>query len=282
MLSLLATGALAYLAVIGALFVFQRDLIYRPFGVPGDPVLAGVPEMSLVVVRTEDGLEIASWHAPPARHGGPTVVLFHGNGGHIGLRAFKARRFLDAGLGVFLAGYRGYGGNPGRPTEDGLYSDARAVLGWLAERGASGKRLVLYGESLGAGVAVQMASEVAVAALVLESPFTSISEAGAWHFPFVPVKLLARDRFDSLSKIAAIDRPLLIVHGEQDTTIPVALARKLLAAARQPKEAVFLPQAGHNDLYAHGAAPIVLAFIERVAGAATTSRSGGWQASGRR
>lgn len=260
MLSIVTTGALAYASVVGTMAFFQRDLLFRPFGLPGAPAAAAVPEMAPATVRTADGLDLTGWYAPtPA--GRPTVVLYHGNAGHLAMRAFKARRFLDAGFGVWLAGYRGYAGNAGRPTEAGLYADGRAVLDHLAGLGVAGGGLILYGESLGTGVAVQMATERPVAAVVLEAPYTTIPDVAAGRYPFLPVRLLARDRFDSLSKVGRLTTPLLVVHGERDAVVPVRLGRRLFEAASGPKQGVFLPQPGHNDLYDWGAAEHVLAFL---------------------
>ncbi len=241
--------ALLYVGLAAALFVVQRQMLYIPFGAIEEPRVAGVPEMAAVRPRTSDGLDIVGWHAPPREAGAPTVVLFHGNGGHLGMRAWMARALLDAGMGVMLAGYRGYEGNAGSPSEDGLYADARAALDWLAERGVAGGDLVLYGESLGTGVAVKMASERPVAAMILQSPYTSIADVAATMFWFLPVHWLVRDRFDSLSRIAALRVPLLVVHGERDDLIPVALGRALFAAAREPKRALWIPEGGHNDLW---------------------------------
>lgn len=263
MLSLLATGAAGYALAVGFIFFTQDKLMYHP-----DPTLrgraeAGVEDMAEVTLRTADGLQLVSWYKPPAAESGVTIVYFHGNGGNISWAGWKARPLLDAGHGVLLVEYRGYGGNPGTPSEEGFYADGRAALDFLAARRVPAARIVLYGESLGTGVAVQMAFERRVGAVVLESPFTSAVDLGAEIYPFLPVRLLARDRFDSVSKIAAIGAPLLLLHGEADGVIPVRFGRALLAAARRPKEGVFVPGAGHSDLFRHGGVGIVLDFLAR-------------------
>jgi fermentation-respiration switch protein FrsA (DUF1100 family) len=265
MSTLLAAGAMVYGTTVGALYLVQRRLLYLPDPVPADRERWGAADMALLEVRTEDGLTLTGWHRGPREPGRPTVALFHGNAGHLGLRSFKARQFINAGYGVLLASYRGWGGNPGRPTEAGLYRDARAFLDRLSGLGVAEQRLVVYGESLGTGVAVQMATERAVRAVVLEAPYTTIPDVGAKRFPFAPVRTLMRDRFDSLSKIGGIRAPLLIVHGERDRTVPVRLGRRLFAAAVEPKRAVWLPQAGHNDVFDHGAGRAVLEFLGEVA-----------------
>ncbi len=251
-----------YALLVGGLAVFQRDMIYHPGRELADPAEAGVPEMVPVPVRTTDGLVVTGWYAPPRDEGGATIVFYHGNAGTLAHRAHKARVLIDAGYGVYLAGYRGYGGNPGQPSEDGLYTDARAALGWLISRGVPTSSLVLYGESLGTGVAVQMAAEQPdLAALVLEAPFTRLPDlAPPVVLPGVADMLMV-DRYDSASKIAALCRPLLIVHGEQDGVVPVGMGRRMLELATCEKHAAFLPQAGHNDLWQMGAALPVLDFL---------------------
>lgn len=255
---------LAYGAICGLLYAFQRSLVYMPDRRVAVPADAGLSDFRVVTVTTADGLGIDGWFAPPRDPALPTIVLFHGNAGHAGYRADKARAFQQSGHGVFLAGYRGYGGNPGTPTEQGLHADARAALDWLVGQGISGQRLVLYGESLGTGVATTMATERKAAALVLEAPFTSLADAAASHYPVFPVRALLKDRFDSLSRIGNVNAPLLVVHGEKDRVVPTRLGKALFARAPEPKTAVWLPGAGHNDLMAHGLAEQVLHFLARL------------------
>ncbi len=258
-----AEGARAYATAFGVLAVGQRRVMYLPDPACPRPADAGVPEMAPVTFETEDGVSLLAWHAPPRQADAPTLIYFHGNAGHIGMRGMKVRPFLDAGLGVLLTTWRGYSGNPGRPSEDGLYADGRAARNFLSRRGVPGARHILYGESLGTGVAVHLAREAAPAALVLEAPYSSIPDLAAHLMPFVPIKPLVLDRFDSTEKIGAVTAPILVVHGAQDQTIPIALAQRLYAAAGDPKEAAFIPEGGHADLIDHGLAPIVLEFLAR-------------------
>ena len=266
MLTILAVVAVAYAGVVGAMYAFQRSLMYFPDVSIADIARSEYPGGTSVNVTTADGFTLAGWYWPPPKPNAPVVVVFHGNAGHHGLRTEKAVAFTQPGFGVFIAGYRGYGGNPGSPTEQGLYADARAVLDWLSSEGVSGERLVLYGESLGSGVAVQMATERKVAAVVLESPYTSVPDVAAERYPFIPVRPLTLDRYDSLSKITRINAPLLIIHGERDTVVPVKYGRRLFEAAREPKKAVFFPNAQHNDIFAGDAVKAVLAFLREDAG----------------
>jgi hypothetical protein len=159
--------------------------------------------------------------------------------------------------------YRGYGGNPGSPSETGLYADGAAALDFLDHQGIMPNRLVLYGESLGSGVAVRMAGQHEIAGLILEAPFTSVAQVAQYHYPFVPASLLVRDRFDSLSRIRAVKVPILILHGGRDTVIPMRFGRALLDAAPGPKEGWFAPEAGHGDLARFGALDAVAVFLEQ-------------------
>ena len=267
MTNLIAMITGVYLVFVGGLYLLQRNLMYHPDHAVPSPTASGAPEMMAVTLSTGDGLALLAWYRPPAR-GALSMVYFHGNAGHIGHRASKVRPYLDAGLGVLLVSYRGYGGNPGSPTEAGLYADGRAALAFLAEQGVPPHMTVLYGESLGCGVAVQVAGELArsepVAAVVLESPFTGIGDVAASHYPFVPARWLVKDRFDSAEKIAGIRAPVLIIHGEMDRIVPVRFGRRLFEAAAEPKESRWIRDAGHNDLYDFGAAETVIAFLRKV------------------
>lgn len=240
----------------------DRRLLYFPD--TSRPVLAatGLRDAQQVQLVTEDGLALLAWWMPP-RPSQPVIAYFHGNGGHIGYRAERFRKLALLGFGVLLVEYRGYGGNPGSPSEEGLYRHARAALAFLEQQNVPPERLVLYGESLGTAVAVRMASEHRVAALVLESPFTSIEALGRYHYPFLPVALVLRDRFDAASAIAEVRAPILVLHGEQDEIVPAKFARALFEAAPEPKEAWFAPEGGHVDLREHGAFEVVADFLRR-------------------
>lgn len=246
---------IAYSALVGAMWALQRNLMYVPDTSRPDRARAGLEDMRDVTLRTADGLELLAWYKP-AGPGLPTVVYLHGNAGNIESRGVKVRPFLDRGLGMLLVEYRGYGGNPGTPSEQGLYADARAALGWLEGEGIGPSQVALYGESLGTGIAVRLASGLGpghgLRALVLEAPYTSIAAVAQEHYFYLPARWLVRDRYDSLDSIDSIDSPLLVVHGERDRVVPFALGRKLFAAAPEPKQALWVPDGHHNDLHAHG------------------------------
>jgi fermentation-respiration switch protein FrsA (DUF1100 family) len=260
----LLAALVLYLAGLTALWAFQRDLMYFPDGLPRVPpshyaMLDGVKEIAFT---TADGVELAAWYAAaPANR--PTIVMFHGNGGSLRGERYRLKRFKDAQMGVLLLAYRGYSGNAGSPSEQGLYADARAALDWLEASGVGTKSIVLYGISLGSGVATMMAAERDFAALVLESPYTSTVDVAAWRFPVVPVSWLMEDRFESLARIGSITEPLLVMHGDRDVVIPQRFGRQLFAAANQPKQGFWPHGLGHNDIFDNGGFDTALAFIER-------------------
>ena len=251
-----------YLAVVAGLYLYQRQLLYHPDR--SRPLLGALARLGVheIAVPTADGLSLLAWYLPP-RGERPVVVYFHGNGGHIGYRADRVERFAREGYGALMLEYRGYGGNPGEPSEAGLFEDAAAALRFVATQGVPGRRTVLYGESLGTGIAVQAATTHEVGAVVLESPYTSVAAAAQFHYPFIPVSWMVSDRYDSLSRIEQVEAPILMLHGARDGVIPLSLGEALFAAAAEPKEQWIAPQAGHADLGYFGALDIAVAFIER-------------------
>ena len=243
----LAVAVVLALVVVGLAWVLQRRLIYLPAGRPvaaPEQVLKGG---SAVALHTEDGLDLTAWHAPatgPAT--GVTVLVLPGNAGSRIARVPLARNLTAKGFDVLLLDYRGYGGNPGSPTEDGLATDARAAHHHLvAERGVSPARLVLFGESLGAAVATRLALERPVAGLVLRSPFTSLADVGAEHYPLLPVRALIRDRFPIRDTIGEVSASVVVVAGGADEIVPAAQSRAVAAAGRGSY--VEVPGARHND-----------------------------------
>jgi fermentation-respiration switch protein FrsA (DUF1100 family) len=259
---LLGTPLAAYAVLVAGVYALQRQLLYFPDIDRPDPTRLNLSSMREIEIVTADDIRLLAWYVP-ARADGRVIVYFHGNGGNIAYRGERLRHFVDKGFGALLLEYRGYGGNLGNPTEDGLFADARAALDFLDSQGVSADRIVLYGESLGTGVAVRMASERPVALLLLEAPYASIAAVARWHYPFLPVDLILKDRFDSLSRIGAVKAPILVLHGERDTVIPTASGRELFAAAPEPKEIWVAPNGGHNDLASFGALAAADDFIRR-------------------
>jgi hypothetical protein len=230
----------------------QRKLLYFPFGAVPPPAEAGLPRAEIVAFETEDGLTLQGWFVPAASPATRlTVIVFNGNGGNRALRAPLAARLADEGIATLLVDYRGYGGNPGSPSEEGLALDARAARRYAAARpDVDPARIVYFGESLGSGVAVRLALEEHAErpfALILRSPYTSIVDMAAHHYPFVPARWLLRDRFASIDRIARVACPLLVIAARHDTIVPSDQSERLYAAARSPKRFLMIEGADHND-----------------------------------
>lgn len=239
--SAVVVGLVVVIGVVVVAWGLQRRLIYFPAGPPppAEQVLPGVAE---VVVRTADGLELDAWWA----EAGPVaVLLLPGNGGNRAGRAPLVAALRDRGASVLAMDYRGYGGNPGTPSQDGLLTDARAGAAWLDAR-RDVDEVVHLGESLGSAVAVGLARERPPAALVLRSPFDSLLSVARTHYGPVPGWLL-RDGYPAEEWIGAVGAPVLVVAGEADEIVPLELSRRLFDAADDPKRLVTVPGAGHND-----------------------------------
>jgi fermentation-respiration switch protein FrsA (DUF1100 family) len=252
--------ALAIYVIFGALMYFkQRDFLYpgQHLASVGTPKERGIKELSNIPFITPDGLSLHGWFAPARDFGKPVILFFHGNGSNIAGFWPKAKLYVDKGFGVFLCEYRGYGGNPGSPTEEGLYNDAQGCLFALQDKGYGPWNLVYYGESLGSGVAVDLAVKHPPKALVLECPYSSVTEVAKLSYYMYPVDWLMRDRFDSIGKIGKLKSRLFIVHGESDGLIPHVQAVRLYDKAPQPKEFHSIKGGDHNDLYAFGAGDII-------------------------
>ncbi len=263
MTGVIAWAAGLYVVVVLFLFLSQRSLLYFPDPNVPEPDEYGVPEMAIERIKTTDGFRLLAWWRPPVSPERPVLVYFHGNAGHLGHRAAKIRPYLDSGYGVLLVSYRYNAGAGGRPSESALYADARAAADFVAAQGIPEDRVVLYGESLGSAPAVRIAVERRVGAVVLEAPFTSIAEVAQSHYWYVPARWMVWDKFDIAAIVDRLKAPLLVLHGERDRIVPLRFGRAVLERAPEPKEGRFLPEAGHNDLYEHGAAQMVIEFLER-------------------
>jgi fermentation-respiration switch protein FrsA (DUF1100 family) len=246
MAAVFVAGILCLLAMI---WTMQRRLMYFPTaGVPA-PSEIGLRGVEPVSFGTTDGLRLNGWFvAAPGPPPHVTVLVFNGNAGNRAHRGSLAEALRRHGLQVLLVDYRGYGDNSGIPTEAGLAEDSRAARGYLASRSdVDASRIVYFGESLGAAVAVALAVDHPPAALVLRSPFTSMADVGQHHYPLLPVRLLLRDRFNAVDAIRRVRVPLLVIAGGQDRIVPTAHSRRLYDAAAEPKTLFVLPNADHND-----------------------------------
>jgi fermentation-respiration switch protein FrsA (DUF1100 family) len=232
-----------------AVIELVRRLIYFPEPDEPAPVASVLPGAESVSFTTADGLQLAGWYsAAHAPEQGSTVLVFNGNAGDRSARAPLADALRRAGLAVLLMDYRGYGGNPGSPSEAGLIENARAARAYLSTRAeVDPKRIAYFGESLGSGVAVALAVEQPPAALVLRSPFTSLLDMGRLHYPFLPLAPPIPDRFDSLGRIGRVRCPVLVIAGDSDRIVPLHLSQRLYEAAPDPKQFLLVPGADHND-----------------------------------
>lgn len=262
MLNILLTLVAAYSLLVVLLFIFQRQMIYHPDKAIGPPAKYGLSGFSEQFVPSGDGVTLQLWYRPAAQ-GFPTVVYYHGNASHMGARADILGHLAEKGFGVVGLSYRGYGKSSGRPNEEGIYTDARAAIAFLTQQRIPLSRIILYGESLGSGVAVQMATEFAVGALVLEAPYTSVAARAAELYYYIPVNLLIQDKFHSLKKIPLVKAPLLLFHGERDMVIPIAHGKALFEAATSPKHSFFFPHVAHNDFDTAAISAHVLDFAKQ-------------------
>jgi fermentation-respiration switch protein FrsA (DUF1100 family) len=236
------------LVLVGLAWAFQRRLIYLPDSSPVPPAATVLPGASDVVIRTADGLDLGAWYMPaPARSCRPTVLVASGNAGNRQSRAPLAKALADSGFGVLLVDYRGYGGNPGSPSEAGLALDVRAALNFLNRAGIVDRELIYFGESLGAAVVTELALEHPPAGLLLRSPFTELAAVGQEHYPVLPVRLLLRDRFPVLHSIARVTAPTTVVYGTSDNVVPAEQSRAVADAAGGPTDVVVVQGADHND-----------------------------------
>jgi fermentation-respiration switch protein FrsA (DUF1100 family) len=236
-------------ALIVAIRAQQRRLIYFPSRDPVPSATTLLPGGRDVVLDTEDGNRLGAWYLPAAReHPGPAALVFNGNGGDRSGRAPLAIGLSRLGLSVLLFDYRGYGGNPGSPSEKGLAADARAAQAWLATQPeVDPNGIVYFGESLGAAVAIGLSTERPPAALVLRSPFTSLADVAKAHYPWLPVGRLLADRYPSIDAIGSLSAPVMVIAGDRDDIVAESLSKTLYEAAPGPKRYLVVPGAGHND-----------------------------------
>src|SRR6266436_6401863 len=263
--SLVVLVSVGYLSGLVVLFFAQRAFIFPiPQTVRTTPQAAGFAEAEEHILTTADGEKVIIWHVP-AKPSRAVVIYFAGNGDFLAGLAGRFRAITSDGTGIVALSYRGYAGSSGRPSEQGLLQDAAAAYAFTSAR-YSADRIVVWGFSLGTGVAVALAAEHPVGKLILEAPYTSIVDVAASAFPFVPVRWLMRDRFRSDQRIARVTAPLLVMHGIGDPTIPIALGERLFALAREPKQFVRFPGGGHNDLDGFGAIETARHFINAAKG----------------
>jgi uncharacterized protein len=248
-----------YVGVVVLLYLAQRRLLFFPTAGHILPQSAGLGAAREVKLTTSDGETVIAWYVPP-REGSPLVIYFHGNAEILAANVPRHRNLVADGTGLIALSYRGYAGSSGRPSERGLHRDAQAAYAFAAAQVPT-DRIVMWGHSLGSGVAVRLASSRPIAGLILEAPFTSVADIAAMRFWFAPVRLLIKDPFYSDRYIGDVTAPVLVLHGGRDDVIPIAVGERLYDLVRAPKRFVRFPEGGHCDLDACGALAVVRDFL---------------------
>ncbi len=262
---ILIVACLAALYGVAAItiFIIQPLLIYFPDMERVAPKDLGFDTVDEIELETPDGERLVAWYAPPATDDAPTLLYFHGSSGNLARRKERMHRFVRNGYGVLMPSYRGYSGSTGKPSQAWLTSDGLLAYDHLIHIGTSAERIILYGESLGTGIAAPVAAARDIAGLVLEAPFTAAVDIAEQRYPFLPVRPFMYDKWESIRIINRVHVPLLIIHGAEDKVVPVHHGKTLFAAASHPKDLVVIEEAGHTGLLRLGAWEPVQAFIER-------------------
>jgi len=248
-----------YLGLAALLYVGQRSMMYFPETIHTTPAQAGLPEAQEISLTAADGVRIIAWHAPP-RDDKPVILYFHGNGGALRYRVDRFRKMIGDGIGLVAVEYRGYGGSSGSPSEAGLLADGEAAYAFAAARYRA-QQLVLWGESLGSGIAVPFAAEKPVGRVILEAPFTSAAAVAAVRYWYMPVRLLMKDQYRSDERIGKITAPVLILHGMHDRIVPFAMGERMFELTKAPRHIVRFIDGDHEDLDANGALHAVGRFL---------------------
>ena len=245
---IILTFLLIYFFILFTTYFFQRNLLYHPNenNYFGDPLLVSVEK---VKIKTHDNIELLSWYHNKNISDYKTILFLHGNAGSLENRIHKINHFKDMNINFLLVAWRGFNGNKGKPTERGLYEDARSAVKWLNSKGISENNIIIYGESLGTGVATEIAQNKNFAGIILESPFTSMVDAAKTKYPYLPVKFLLKDKYESDKKIKNIKSPILIMHGKVDNIVPFYMGKKMYELANNPKYFYFSEYDDHMMEY---------------------------------
>jgi len=232
-----------YLIVTLIMYVFQRKLLYYP-NINSQIISDGlIHSFENINIKTKDNINLKGWfHLKDLKK--KTILFFHGNAGTLGDRIYKLNFLGNLDVNFLIIAWRGYSGSSGKPSEFGLYQDAKSALNWLNSKGITDDKIVLYGESLGTSVAIEVGQNRNFAGIILEAPFTSMIDIGKKHYPFFPVKLLLKDKYVSKNKIKNIKSPVLVMHGKEDKIVPFYMGKKIYDLANEPKFKYFT---NHDD-----------------------------------
>tara|TARA_B100001123_G_scaffold333851_1_gene376878 strand:+ start:260 stop:1072 length:813 start_codon:yes stop_codon:yes gene_type:complete len=226
-----------YILLLSLVFFLQRNLLYHPTidnYIKGEEAKEPT-EIEKIKITTDDNITLTGWFHKKNIKKLKTILFFHGNAGSLANRTYKLNHFKDLDINFLIIAWRGFSGNEGKPTEKGLYKDAKSAVNWLNNIGVDNKNIILYGESLGTAVAVEIAQKNNYAGIVLESPFTSMINMGKKYYPFFPVNFLLKDKFESYKKIKNIFSPILIIHGKVDKIVPYDMGKKMYELSNEPK-----------------------------------------------
>jgi fermentation-respiration switch protein FrsA (DUF1100 family) len=258
-------SALAVIALYGLLvlatYLLQRRLIYFPDTQRISPASVNLPDVEERTLQTPDGEKVLVWYGR-AKPGYPTLLYFHGNAGSFEFRQERIRRYMARGIGMYMMTYRGFGGSTGVPSERANVADARLAYDSLRADGVAAEDIIVYGESLGSGIAVQIAAEKPVGGIILDAPYTSLVDVAETVYPYLPARLLMTDRYETLTYIGRVTAPLLILQGERDEIVPISMGRAVFAAANEPKTMKTFPEAGHSDHWNFGSYDAAYAWLD--------------------
>ena len=252
-----------YVSVLVILFIFQRNLMYHPSenNYFGDKLEVNIEKVN---IKTSDNLSLLAWFHKKDLNKFKTIVYFHGNAGTLDNRIHKLNHFKDMDVNFLIIAWRGFSGNEGKPTENGLYIDGLSAVNWIVDQGAKEEDIILYGESLGTGIATEIAQNKNFAGVILETPFTSMINAAKEFYPYIPVNLLLKDRYENFKKIKNINIPILVMHGEQDTIVPFKMGKKMYQLANEPKYFYFTKQDDHMMVYDEPMIKILKDFLKNL------------------
>ena len=258
----LSSIVVAYFVVVVFVYFYQRNLLYHPSenNYQNDEVKFDYEE---VYIEVENEIRLKSWLINKDFKNLKTLLIFHGNAGDLSNRIYKLNELNKLQINILLISWRGFSGNKGSPTEKNLYKDAEAAINWLNKKDVSNNQIILYGESLGTGIAVEMAKKNDFNSIILESPFTSIENSAKIYYPYLPVKYLLKDRYDTISKIKMVDSPIMIMHGEKDDVVPFSMGKELFEKANSPKQSYFTPDDDHMMEFNSSLLKNIKDFIEK-------------------
>ena len=254
---------LAYFIIILFVYFYQRNLLYHPSenNYLNDKITFNYEE---IFIETDKNINLKSWFIKKDLNRFKTILIFHGNAGNLFNRVYKLNELNKLDVNILLISWRGFSGNKGKSTEKNLYHDAEEAVKWLNNRGAISKNIILYGESLGTGVATELGTSNAFGGIILESPFTSIANAAKIYYPYLPVNIILKDRYNSIGKIKNITTPVLIMHGKKDNIVPQKMGLELYEKANQPKFSYFPENDDHMMEYNDNLLNSIKLFINKI------------------